>query len=231
MALEVNQKQILALAFLLLTLSTSAQNNIPTFKAETRSALVWDENFLESTASSIRDPLSGNEIHRLSYDGIEVSSRVGYERASPSKEDKLINYTTTVANNTDSDASVQYGGVSVDGNMALPLRVAAGAKGLSKRDRRNTWDLTKMHCFQTGFASKESVISPASSTQASTQIFTVRPKTSVTISFVTKDPRASAVLCSMDGCHLKGKVRYYVTVNLRDYVFVWPGLAVVYCGE
>ena len=128
-AQEVNQKQIVALAFLLLTLSTSAQNNIPTFKVETKGALVWDENFLESTASSIRDPLSGNEIHRLSYDGIEVSSRVGYERVNPSKEDKLINYTTTVANNTDSDASVQFGGVSVDGHMGLPLGLLRTAKG------------------------------------------------------------------------------------------------------
>ncbi|MFZ1009117.1 MAG: hypothetical protein WAN65_19910 [Candidatus Sulfotelmatobacter sp.] len=227
----VNPKQIVALAFLLLTLSPSAQNNIPTFKVETKSALVWDENFLESTASSIRDPLSGNEIHKLSNDGIEVSSRVGYERVSPSKEDKLINYTTTIANNTDSEASVQYGGVSVDGHLALPLRVAAGSKGLSKRDRKDTWDLTKMYCFQSGFASRENFISSSSSTQASTQIFTVRPKTSITISFVTKDPRTSAVLCSMDGCHLQGKVRYYVTVNLRDYVFVWSGRSVVYCGE
>ena len=223
----MNQKQIVALALLFLTLSTSAQSNIPTFKVKTKSALVWDADFLESGASSIRDPLSGNELHRLSYNGIEVSSRLGYERVSPSKEDKLINYTTTVANNTDSDASVQYGGVSVDGHLALPLRVVADSKGLSKRDRRDTWDLTKMHCFQTGFASRESIFS----SPASTQIFTVRPRSSITISFVTKDPRTSGLLCSMDGCHLKGKVRYYVTVNLRDYVFVWSGRSVVYCGE
>ncbi len=237
MAQEVNLKPIVALTFLLLTLSTSAQNDIPTFKAETKSALVWDENFLESTASSIRDPLSGNEIHRLSYDGIDVSSRLGYERVSPSKEDKLINYTTTVANNTDSDASVRYGGVSVDGHMTVPLRLVADSKGLSKRDRRDTWDLTKMHCFQTGFASRESVFSSSASTPgstpgstpASTQVFTVRPKSSITISLVTKDP--SAALCSMDGCHLQGQVRYFVTVNLRDYVFVWPGRSIVYCGE
>jgi len=228
---EVKQKQTVVLAILLLTLSTSAQNNIPTFKVETKSALVWDETFLESTASSIRDPLSGNEIHRLSYDGIEVSSRVGYEKVSPNKEDKLINYTTTVANNTDSDASLQYGGVSIDGHLAPPLRVAADSKGLSKRDRRDTWDLTRMHCFQTGFASRESVFSPSASTPTSTQTFTVRPKTSITISSVTKDPRTSAVLCSTDGCHLQGKVRYYVTVNLRDYVFVWSGPSIVYCGE
>ena len=24
---------------------------------------------------------------------------------------------------------------------------------------------------------------------------------------------------------------YYVTINLRDYVFVWSGRSVVYCGE
>lgn len=231
MAQKLNQKQKVAFAFLLLTLSTSAQNDIPTFKVEAKSALVWDENFLESSASSIRDPSSGNETHRLSYDGMEVSSRVGYEKVSPSKEDKLINYTTTVANNTDSDASVRYGGVSVDGHMALPLRVSSNGKGLSKRDRKDMWDLTKMHCFQTGFASRESVFLPSASPSASIQIFTVRPKTSITISFVTKGSRTSSVLCSMDGCHLEGKVRYYVTVNLRDYVFVWSGRSIVYCGE
>ena len=225
-AQELKQNQIVVLAFLLLTLSPSAQNTIPIFQVETKSALVWDETLLERTASSVRDPLSGNEIHRLSDDGIEVSSRLGYERVSPNKEDKLINYTTTIANNTDSDASVQYGGVSVDGQIALPLRVAADNKGLNKHDRRDTWDLTKMHCFQTGFATSERVFSSS----ATTQIVTLRPRTSITISFVTKDPRTSAVLCSMDGCHLQGKVRYYVTVNRRDYVFVWSGSSVVYCG-
>ena len=70
----VNRIPILTVASLLLTLSTSAQDNIPTFKTETRSSLVWDEAVPnDDTISTIRDPLTGNEIHKLSYGGIEVS--------------------------------------------------------------------------------------------------------------------------------------------------------------
>jgi hypothetical protein len=223
----VNQKPIFAFAFLLLTLSAIAQDDIPTFKTQTKSALIWDENSPNhDAASSLRDPLTGNEIHKLSYGGIEVSSRLGYEKVSPDQAGKLLNYVTTVANNTESTVSVRYGGASVDGHVTLPLAIAP-ARELNSRDRKEIWDLHNLNCFKTRFAPSDLLFTAASSPQ----VLTVRPRTAVTISFVTKDPRESSVLCSIDGCHIKGTVRYYITVDHRDYVFLWPGRSITYCGD
>jgi hypothetical protein len=205
-----------------------AQNDIPTFKVNTASALVWDnDSNNRSGASVIFDPQTGNEIHKLSSGGIEVSSILGYERVDSSKAGKLINYTTTIANNTDADLSVEYGGASVDSHRALPLWVALTNKGSHKRDRKEIWELNKMHCFKAGFVSHENFFSA----NALSKVFTVRPKTALTISSVTMDPRSSSVRCSIDGCHIIGTIRYYITVGRKDYVFVWPGRSVVYCGK
>jgi hypothetical protein len=222
-----NWRQIVAFTTLVLTLSTLAQDSIPTFKTGTKSALVWDDDSVNKASSTIRDPLTGNEIHRLSYGGIEVSSSLGYERVSATKSEKILAYTTTVANNTDSDALVKYGGAKVDNRIVVPLWVVPSAKGLNRRDRKEAWELSKMHCVKGGFASGELFFS----SRASPQTFTARPKTAITVSFMTKDPRTSSVLCSTNGCHMTGTIRYYITVNRRDYVFVWSGPSIAYCGE
>jgi len=222
----VNQKPIFALTALFLALSTSAQDDIPTFKTQTKSALIWDESAPDhGVASSIRDPLTGDEIHKLTYGGIEVSSRLGYEKVSPDQAGKLLNYVTTIANDTDSSVSVRYGGASVDGHVTLPLAIAH-PRDLNSRDRKELWDVNKLNCFKNRFAPSDELFTPSSSPQ----VFTVRPKAAITISFVTKDPRESAALCSIDGCHIKGTVRYYITVDHRDYVFIWSGRSIVYCG-
>jgi len=219
--------QPVALAFFF-TLSTFGQDGMPTFKVDASSALVWDKDSPESATSfTIWDPLTGNEIHKLSTGGVEVSSLLGYERVSLSSAGKLLNYTTTIANNTDSDLSVQYGGASADGHAALPLWVARSNKEFNKRDRKDVWELSKMHCFKNGFASSENFFSA----HAISRVFTVHPKTAMTISSVTKDPRSTSVRCSVEGCHITGTIRHYITVNRKDYVFVWPGRSVVYCGE
>ena len=224
----MKRNPLIALAFLVFTLSTFAQDDTPTFRAEAKSALVWDENLPKTaTSSTVWDPLTGHEIHKLSSAGIEVSSRIGYERVSSSETGKLLHYTTTIANNTDADVSVSYGGASVDGHVAMPLWVALTHKGLKKRDRKDVWELSKMHCFKTGFAARDnffSVHDPSST-------FTIHAQTAMTISSVAKDPRSYSVRCSVDGCLVTGTLRYYITVNRKDYVFVWPGHSVVYCGE
>jgi hypothetical protein len=218
---------VFVLVFTLISFAQDA-DAVPTFRVDAKSALVWDEDSpLNGTSFVIRDPLTGNEIHRLSAGGVEVSSLVGYERVSSSRTGKLLNYTTTIANNTDSDLSVRYGGASVDEHTSPPLSVALTNKGVKKRDRKDTWEASKMYCFKNGFASNENVFSARTISKS----FTVRPKTAMTISSVTMDPRSSSVLCSVDGCHIKGTIRYYITVNRKDYVFVWPGHSVVYCGE
>ena len=222
-----NHHKMVLPAALVLALSTSAQNHVPTFKTETKSALIWDEAVSNSNASTIRDPLTANEIHKLSYGGLEVSSRMGYERESPTKAGKLLVYLTTIANNTNSDATITYGGAYVDGRIALPLLTLRVGERVNGHNKQVAWELSKMHCFSTGFASGE----PFFSAQRSPKNVTIQPNASVTLSFVTKDPRTSSILCSVDGCHITGSVRYFITVNQRDFVFVWPGHSVLYCGE
>ncbi len=218
----------LVAAVFLSAIGAFAQSDMPTFKINTASALVWEIGSPENSSfSTIWDPLTGREIHRLSSSGVEVSSIVGYERISTSKVGSLLNYTTTVANNTDSEVTVQYGGASVDGLAALPLWVALTSKDFGKRDRKEIWELSKMQCFKSGFSSKQNYFSAHELSRS----FTIRPRTAMTISSVTMDPRHSALLCSLDGCHITGTIRYYISVNRQDYVFVWPGRSVVYCGE
>jgi hypothetical protein len=213
---------------LLFGISAFPQDSVPTFKANTSSALVWDSNSPDNASSSlIWDPLTGREIHKLSSGGVEVSSIVGYERVSLSRAGPLLNYTTTIANNTASDISVQYGGVSIDGHAALPLWIALTNKRSNKHDRKEIWELSKMYCFKTGFASSENFFSG----DAPSRTFTVLPKSAVTISSVTQDPRHSPLRCSLEGCRFTGTIRYYINVKRKDYVFVWPGRSVVYCGQ
>jgi len=224
----MKRQWLIAVVCLAFTVASFAQDDLPTFKAGAKSALVWDKDLPDSFSStSVWDPLTGHELHKLSHGGIEVTSRMGYERVSSGEVGKLLNYTTTIANHTDADVTVQHGGASVDGHVAVPLRVVPTSKNMRKRDRQNTWALNAMYCFKTGFASIDHYFSEETLTNS----FTVPPQTAMTISAVVKDPRTHAVLCSVDGCQITGTIRYYITVNGKDYVFVWPGKSVVYCGK
>src|ERR1700751_4862408 len=77
-------------------------------KAEVVSAIVWGENSVSGASSStIQDPLTGHAIHKLTYGPIEVSSRVGFERVSVNEVGTYLNYTTTIANSSDSALDVR----------------------------------------------------------------------------------------------------------------------------
>jgi len=217
---------IFCIAAPVFTLFAFAQD-IPTFRVETKEALVWDESVQSTSTSTIWDPRTGIESHKLSYDDIEVSSLLGYERVSPTKEGRLITFITTIANNTNSDISVKYGGTTIDDHIVLPLSLVPTGKKVKKRIQNDAWELGKMHCFKSGFASENLLFSAPKAPQT----FLVHPQTVTTVSFVTADPRSSSILCSSSGCHMTGTVRYYITVNLRDYVFVWRGRSIAYCGE
>jgi hypothetical protein len=94
------------LALLLFTLFTSAQNDLPTLKTETASAFVWGEdNLYGAVSSSIRDPVTGNAIHKLSHAGIEVNTRVGFESIGLGQAGELLSFTTTIVNNTEANRS------------------------------------------------------------------------------------------------------------------------------
>jgi hypothetical protein len=216
------------LAVLAFTFLTFAQDDLPTFRTETVSAFVWGENNRSgAVSSSIQDPVTGNAIHKLSHAGIEVSSRAGFESIGMGAAGELLSFTTTIVNNTESDLSVRNAGARVDGHAAFPLSVVPTNKGLKKRERKQVWELSKMSCFSSGFLSNENFFSPG----ASSKVFTVAPRTALTVSFVTKDPRNYPFLCSMEGCYPTGTMRFYVTVNATDYVFVWLGRSSVNCGK
>jgi hypothetical protein len=216
------------LAILALTLLSCAQDDVPTFTAEVVSAFVWGEADVPGAVSSIvRDPVTGNSIHKLTHGGIEVSSRAGFEKVGSGEAGELLSFTTTIVNNTESELSVRQGVTSVDGRVTLPLPVVLTKKGLSKSGRKKVRELTSMNCFSSGFLPNEIFWSPNSASK----VFAVNPKRALTVSFVTKDPRYYSVLCSVEGCYPKGTMRFSVTVSSTDFVFIWPGRSMVNCGK
>lgn len=214
--------------FLVFAFAMRAQDGIPTLKAEAVGAFVWGEDIPSGAVSSnIRDPVTGNAIHKLSRAGIEVSSRVGFEKIGAGQIGELLVFTTVIVNNTHSGLSVRQGIASVDGYLALPLSVVLTKKGLGRRAGKEAWELARLNCFSSGFFPKDNFFS----SNAALNNFTVAPNTGLTVSFVTKDPRSYSVLCSVEGCYPKGVMRFSVIVNAMEFVFVWPGRAVVYCGK
>jgi hypothetical protein len=207
------------------------QDGVPMIKAKVVSAFVWGEDSASGVVSStIQDPLTGNAMHTLSYAGIEVTSRIGFEAGSAVEVGTFLNYTTTIVNSTDSTLPVRYGGISVDGHAASPLWVVPPGKKLNKKERKSKPDvleLGKFHCFTSGFLSSDNFFSA----NASSQVLTVAPRAALTVSSVIRDPRRyHSVRCSVEGCYPTGTIRYYLTVDGKDYVFVWPGRSAVYCG-
>ena len=200
-------------------------------KAEVMIAFVWGEDSPSgATSSTIRDPLTGHAIHKLKYGTIEVSSRIGFEGVSAYEVGTYLNYTTTIVNGSDTTLSVRYGGISIDGHaVSLPWVIPSGKK-LSKRDRENNTNMVepeKMQCFTNGFLSRDHLFAA----DGGSQTLNVSPKTALAVSSVVRDPRSYPLRCSVGGCHPVGTIRYYLTVNTQDYVFVWPGESAIYCGK
>ncbi len=217
-----------AFAVIALTFLSGAQSDIPVLRTETASAFVWGEDTNPGTvSSSVRDPLTGNAIRKLRHGGVEISSQAGFEKIRSGQAGELLNFTATIANNTESALWVRQGGASVDGRVVLPLPVVHSTKGFSKRERTQVWELASMNCFSSGFLPNEVFLSP----NVSSKVSTVAPKSVLTVSFVVKDPRSYSVLCSMEGCYPKGIIRFSVTVNSTDFIFIWQGRAMVYCGK
>jgi hypothetical protein len=228
----MKQAFLFVLAVFALTPGMFGQDAVPTIKAEARSAFVWGEDFPSGAVSSmIRDPLTGLTIRKLSYDGIEVNSRIGFEGIGLGQAGVLFTYTTTIINSTDSAVLVVYGGIRVDGYAASLLSILPARKKLSKKELKSEPDLVelgKIHCLTSDFFPSENLFSG----NASSQTLTVVPRTSLTVSSIVRDPRRyHSVQCSVEGCYPTGTIRYYISVDHRDYVFAWPGRSAVYCGR
>jgi len=216
------------LAFLALSARAFAQEDLTTFKTDATGAYIWGEdNQRGAVSSNIRDPVTGNAIHKLKHAGIDVSSRAGFERIGSGRPGEFLSFTTTIANTTESDIAVRQGNVSVDGRLARPLRVVISKKGLNRKQREQVLELAEINCFSSGFLANDVFFSP----DATSKKFVISPQRSLTVSMVIKDPRYYSILCSADGCYPKGTIRFSVTVNTIDFVFVWPGGSIVDCGR
>ena len=227
----MKQTCIFALAVFALAARVFGQDGVPIIKVEAKSAFVWGEDSRSGAVSStIQDPLTGNAIHTLSYAGVEVSSRIGFERVGTGFLGTLLNYSTTIINNTDATLSVRYGGISIDGHVASPLWVVPAGTKLSKKELKSkpgAVEVGKIHCLENGFISSDNFFSASTSSR----VLSVAARTALTVSSIVRDPRLyHSVLCSVEGCYPTGTIRYYLTVNTKDYVFVWPGRSAIYCG-
>jgi len=208
------------------------QDGVATIKAEVLSAFVWGEDSPSGAVSSnIRDPLTGNAIHKLSYGGIEISSRLGFEAVGDGERGTFFNYTTTIVNKTDTTLSIRYGGISVDGRPAPPLWTVPPGRKLNKKERKSkphVVELEKMHCFTSGFLSSDNLFSA----DTTSRVLSVAPGTALRVSSVIRDPREYHPLrCSVEGCFPTGMIRYHLTVNTQDFVFPWSGQSAIYCGK
>lgn len=205
-----------------------AQSEPSTIKVEVASAYVWGQDVSDGAVSStILDPVTGNAIHKLSRAGLEVSVQAGFEPLGSGMAGSLLNFTATIVNNTRSEVVVSRAGASMDGHKALALSIVPGMKGIKKQDRGQVWELGKMYCSVNGLLAHKDFFSRDNAPEA----FLVAADSSLTASFVAKDPRSYSLRCSVEGCYPTGTMRIYVTVNATDYVFVWPGRSMVYCGN
>lgn len=201
-------------------------------KTEVVSTFLWGEDARSGAISSfVHDPLTGSAIRKLRYDGIEVSARLAYERVSVNETGIFLIHTTTIVNTTSAPVIVRYGGVSVDGHTVLPPTIVPAGKTISRKELKRNPDIVelgRMNCFATTYVSTDNVFSA----NPSSHVLTVAPGAALTVSSVFRDPRRYQPLrCSTDGCFPTGTIRYYVTVNGQDYIFVWPGNSAVNCGK
>ena len=216
---------IIVLVFITVSL---AQDDLPTFRAKAASTFVWGEdNNVGAISSSVLDPVTGNTFQKLIHNGIDVTSRAGFERIRIARTGELLNFTTTIVNDTSSALSVRYGGSSVDGRAMAPLSVVSTKNEIDKINRKASWELAKMQCFSNGFLTPQSYFF----TNSTSQTFRVAPKSAITISLVTKDPRNYSMRCSVEGCYPTGTMRFAVTIDTTDFVFVWPGRSMMNCGK
>lgn len=208
------------------------QNSGPTIRVDVVGSFVWGEDGPSGAISStIKDPLTGHSLHRLSYGGIEITSRIGFEGLGANNTGILISYTAVVTNSTNSAVSARFGGFTIDSRTVPLLKLVQRDKKdkkLTLTNKKGVVDLNHMHCFISGALPDEKFFS----SDPSSQVYSVAPQTATIVSAIVRDPREyGSVLCSTTGCYPTGTVRYVINVDGHDYVFIWNGRSALYCGK
>lgn len=223
---------MLACFALMFNCRASPQEDVPKFAVEVRNTFIWGEDVpAGAISSSVKEPLTGAEILTLKHGGIAVTSRMGFEKLHPEDVTEFIVYSSTIINNTNSELTVEAGGIAVDGHLASPLSVNSGIKRAKQsRDSKNkdSVDIRNLHCFESGTLSSENFFSPRQRTSSS---MLVEAKGSFTVSGVIRDPRSYPLLCTVDGCFPKGTIRYSIRVGSHEYIFSWNGHSLLNCGK
>jgi hypothetical protein len=206
------------------------QSDVPVVKVDVRSAFVWGQDSIGGAVSStVRDPLTGGLFPKLTYRGIGLGVRIGYEHVREGQAGIVLEFSATVINNSGAEISARYGGTIIDGKpVGLSMVIADNQVHELARTAESIAVLSsRMYCFMSGFLPGETFATAATSSMTAE----ISSGTGFTLSYVVRDPRASAVLCSLHGCHPKGEIRSYLLVDGRDYVFVVPGSSIPYCGR
>ena len=223
-------RAILTTIFVAVAACTFAQEELATFKTAARSAFVWGRDVPSGAISSrVKDPLSGSETLKLRYGGLEVSSRIGFEKPRKEQAAEVIGYTTTVVNNTAEASSIQNGEITVDGHIVQPLSISSDqrARTTQSKSDQGTIAIKTLYCFSSGFLSLEKLVPMNNEASA----LTVPSQHSLTVSSVIRDPRPYPILCSVAGCFPKGTVRYSIQIAGHDFIFIWPGSWIASCGK
>ena len=113
------------------------------------------------------------------------------------------------------------------GTSLRRFRLTLPRKNSARKASNQAREIASLNCLTGGFPSSELLSYP----KAPSEALVVGLGKTVTASFVTKDPRNYSILCSVEGCYPKGAIRFFVTVNSTDFVFVWAGRDIAYCGK
>ncbi len=208
----------------------NSQVDVPKFTVNVRNTFIWGEDAPSGAISSvIRDPLTGVELRRLKHNGVEVTSRIGFEKLHPEDAAVLIVYSSTIVNNTEMELAVKAGGVAVDGHLVSPMSKESSSSGVKQRRpscEKDVVDVRNLHCLGSGYLSIDTFSRPQGMSST-----IVESQSSLTLSEIVRDPRHYPLLCSVGGCHPKGTIRYSIRVGGNEYMFAWEGASVANCGR
>ena len=197
-----------------------AQSETTTLKSTTLSAVVWDEDIPSSASSEIIDPVTGASVRNLTYHGIEVHSQAGFRILRSGRPGELLIFLVTIVNDAESDAVLTQAGLVIDGSLSQNL--LPETSGTTADDRP---EVDGSLCMEPNALSSDNPSRLPTRAKPSS----IARNMASTFRFVAKDPRNYSLLCSPGGCYPKGVMRFYVTLNSTDYVFVWKGQALVNC--